>query len=272
MYNTDPLTFFFDLNDELIKRVHKIRYIFYYTYFAGSSIAFISGIVLLVLFFGADVRDEVVWELFFVITMITSTSAAIFSIREIRFFDDFCIGVSSVKRANKWNPHAQYAEADPVQRVVEYLSATDERFSHYYQANPTALLLNTNQVGKSKKTYGLDAYYYGKPRLTDYKVEGIRVIVKVVPEITLENVKALADAANDLIKTKTTTPGKAGPVRVLLVQKDGSEIPDDVINYALANKVKYRRDIGRTVIDWESPIELLAVDGNRFVYGTLNFG
>lgn len=164
---SDPINLMFELNEELLKRISRMKYIFDYSYISGViifAIAFPFFVTITILAITqVPVKDALVWMTILFSISIFSLLAALFSYKEVRFLDEFALGFETVKRASEWQPQPRIPEGSShVDRFVNHLSDSDRRFNYYYSKNPALLRKDSFIKGKSGNAYHVDAAFIGK--------------------------------------------------------------------------------------------------------------
>lgn len=263
---TDPITAVFELNEEMVKRVSRIGYIVDYAFWAGVILSMLSGIGSLV-FWVTDA--DLVLRVLAPAALIVSPVVAWYARKERQFLDEYRVLASAVNRAKDWEPNPEIPEGDdPLERLLKYLEEQDERFAYLYRRRPRCLKESYTVQGLEEESYTFDAYFACTPYPWYRVQEGLRLLVKVLPVVEIEDIQELMDAAMDALEG-----GSSLPTRIILLQTDEADFPDEVVEHVDENWVEYDRSVGRDNWDWASPIELMAEDPEgQYNFGSFYFG
>jgi len=268
----DPMSVFFDLNEEMLESIERLRYILTYSLWVGAAVALGAIVAFFWLLYseGLSLLQLVLGAL-----ALASGVASYYSHGERPFLDDYRVLAWGIHRANLWNSYPKIPEGDDsLSRLTKYIEATDERFGILYEKNPKKLSKNVELKGKSKKSHHFDLCFKSVANTVwpkDPIPEGITLLVRAVPKATIEDVKNLKKAAEDVIKDGTFLDDTA--LRVILLQTDQGQFSEDVIEYAGKNWLEYDRDFTSYSSRWSSPIELVAEDpSGHYRFGNCYFG
>jgi hypothetical protein len=248
----------FDLNDDLLDGMNRIRYALGFSFWAGGLVALGSIAAALWTLFYEQSGDS--WWHALVLALIAWVSAyACYSAHAERsFLEDYSILGRGIQRANLWKPDPKVPEGpDAISRLVSYLKETDDRMGYIVNRDPQKLQANASVKGKSKAVPKFDLFMAAsKPigLLSDPVPEGMILMVRKVGKATADDVKELKTAAEDVLR-KMYPDDQA--VRVMLLQTDGGEFGEAAAEFADKNWMSYRKSIDGRDWDWSSPVELI---------------
>ncbi len=272
--SSDPITVVLELNEEMMWRVGRIGYVLSYAFWAGIMVT-----ILATLFMIYTLLTEVIY-----INLIGSFLVAFFSImasvyayREKPFLDEYKVLAGSVSRAKDWQPNPRIPDGKTMlDRYLNYLSQTDDRFAFYFNHKPKYLHRDFRMEKKKEgKEIQFDAVLAGSSFPWDKVVEDVRVLIRVVPLATLSELRTMKDDAEYALRhlRDYRFVSKPGPARIILVQAQNSEFDHEVVKTANTEWVKYERGLGGTNVSWSSPIELVAEKpSGDYEFGTIFFG
>jgi hypothetical protein len=269
---TDPIDTVFDINEQMLRRVSRIRYVLTYAFWAGVVALLLATIAILwVLLTGPD--PSALALLGFIIVL--SIVAVWFAHQERPFLDEYQILAGAVHRAKDWLPRSRVPQGDsPLNRFLAYLEAHDDRFEYFYKKKPEYLQRDVLLKGKSKKQHHFDAFFQPSSFPWDKIEESVRVFIRVVDEVDSSTIEDMKEAVEDVLSAigRPQWVFKPCGTRVVLIQTQSDEFDDDVIEEANERRIRYTRDIGGTPTDWSLPAELVAEDGDFYNFGTTYFG
>lgn len=269
---SDPMSVVFELNSEMLLRINRIRYVLVYAYWAGVAVAILS-----VIYFIWTVFTEVNYINLggTVLIIVLSIIACHFARQQKPFLDEYKVLAGAVDRAKDWIITPPIPEGDShVNRLLRYLESTDERFA-YYIKKPGYLRRNETVKTKDGQNVRFDAVLEGSSFPWHPVVENVRVLIRVVPVVTRDEVARMVRDAELALKRigRTRWEFKPGPARILLIQTERGNFDSEAIEAANTTWVHYQRTVGGTSYEWSSPVELIAesADG-RYNQGTVCFG
>lgn len=269
---TDPIEMVFGINEQMFHRVSHIRYVFTYAFWAGIIALVLAVIAILwVLFTGPDPNLLVLLGLAIVVSVI----AVWFVHQERPFLDEYQVLAGAVHRAKDWLPMPRVPEGDsPLDRFIAYLEAYDDRFAYFYKKKPEYLRRDVLLEGKSKTQHHFDAFFEPSSYPWDGIEESVRLFVRTVDEVDASNIEDLKDAVEDVVSAggRLRWAFKSCATRVILIQTQSGDFDDELVEEANEHRIKYKRDIAGTTMNWSSPVELVAEDGNHYNFGTVYFG
>lgn len=253
----DPISAVFALNQEMVSRVPRIGAIVEYAYWAGIIITILSAMGSLIFWLenhGLDLR------LLAAAALVISPVFSWFARRERQFLSEYHVLASAVNRAKDWEPEPEIPEGEePLDRLIEFLKGQDERFAYLYEKRPKCLKSPYRGPWRlsEESEYLYDAYFECTP-YPWYRIhEGLRLFIKVLPLVDVEDVEEFLEATKEMIDD---FDGNRLPVRAALLQTDSGEFDDDLIEYVEENGLEYYRRVGTEEWEWNSPIELIAED------------
>jgi hypothetical protein len=258
------MSLLFDLNDEMLEGMDRIRYALGFSFWAGGLIALGSIFYALWLVFVEPSHDSGWYALLLAVIAWVSAYACYSAHAERSFLEDYSILGWGVQRANEWKPNPKIPEGpDAVSRLVAYLKETDDRIGYILEKNPQKLQRNASVKGKSKEMHSYDLFMNAsKPIgiLSDPVPEGMILMVRKVEKATVDDVKGLKKASEDVLKRLYPCDQSA---RVVLLQTVVGKFPEEVAEFANKNWMKYDRSIDDGIWDWSSPIELVGEAPDR---------
>ncbi|MFQ5951775.1 MAG: hypothetical protein ACE5KH_06810 [Candidatus Geothermarchaeales archaeon] len=263
----DPITAVFELNEEMLKRSTRIGYIVEYALWAGVIITIISGLGSLVLWLSGE---DITLRVLAAVALVISPIVAFYARRERRFLGEYRVRSGAVNRAKSWQPDAPIPEGpDPLSRFLDYLRTQDERFAYLVDKRPKRLARPAEIWGRSKETHDFDAYFEGSPWPWDSVQEGVRILIRTAPKVTLDILQSMREDAEDVLAQSESLL----PARVILLQTELATFSDEIVDFANENWVEYERRVGSSEWDWESPVELVAESPKgTYTFGSVNFG
>jgi len=270
---TDPIETVFEINEQMLYRISRIRYVFMYAFWAGLLVS-IACILALVWVLATGTEATTIFLL--VGTILASSLAAWFAHAEGPFLNEYQVLAGAVSRARDWEPHPSIPEGkDALARYLKYLEHQDDRFAFYYGKKSEYLKLGSTLKGKSKKNCHFDASFVASSFPWDDIEESVRIFVRAVPIVTQSDMEAMKKDAEDVIPTaaKAYWVFKPTSFRFVLLQTGSANFSEEIIGFANENQVEYNRLIGGSEYDWSFPIELVAEDASRvYNFGTVYFG
>jgi len=265
---TDPIDAVFEINEQMLYRISRIRYVFTYSFWAGALASIICAFALVwVLLTGPDAFTVFV----LLVAIIASVVAFWFSRSEGPFLSEYQLLAGAVSRARDWQPHPNIPEGeDAIARFLNYLKEQDDRFAFYYDKNNQNLKLDFTLRGKSKNGHHFDAVFVASSFPWDHIEGSVRIFVRAVPSVTTSDIEAMKKDAEDVIPTaaKGYWVSKPTSFRFILLQTGIADFSDEVIKSANETRAEYTRELGGSEYDWGCPIELVAEDPS----GVYNFG
>jgi hypothetical protein len=270
---TDPVEAVFEINELMLLRIARLRYVLLYAFWAGivASIGSVLGLIW-VLATGPEANIIVL----LVGLLVASLVAWWFAYSEGPFLSEYQVLALAVWRAKEWQPHPRVPEGkDHLSRLVKYLEEQDDRFGFYYDKYPENLTLNSGLKGKSKVVHQFGASFASSSFPWDDADESIKILIRAVPRVTESDIVSMKKAAEDVVPKAWVGHWKFKPsaVRIILLQTESADFSEDIIKLAEQNRVEYERDVGGHSYDWSSPIELVAEDPSGvYNFGTVYFG
>lgn len=272
---SDPMSVFFDLNEEMLERIDGLRYAVGYAFWAGivATLGAVGAILWLAFY---EQSSDVLYYLVLGILALVSAWAAYQARQDGPFLADYRVFAWALRRAHKWEPTPKIPEGrDPLARLTAHLKATDERFAYIAERKPEKLVRDAEIKGKSKRTHRFDMFFAASKPVGAFRdpiPEGLLVMVREVKSATVEDLKALRGDAEDVLEGWAYPPEAAARV-ILLQAGGGGGFSDEVREYAGKNWVRYDRDFEGCSSEWSSPIELVAEDpSGTYVLGNCSFG
>jgi len=261
---TDPINIVFDLNEEMLSRVARFRYILIYTFWAGIAVSILAIIAFILL---------VLFEPFSYVhpmpigVLIASLLASYLSRQQRPFLEEYRVLASAVKRAGDWDPHPKIPDDPyPTSRMLKFLEGQDERYAYLYKKKPKRLQKPAQIKGKSKKIHTFDAIFCGISTGWPSPIpEGVTIFIRSLTEIRIDDIKNAKSEVEDVIQRIGFIYDS---IRVILIQTDSPSFSEEVLEYAGKNWLEYSKEIGSYTYEWSSPIELIAEDNS----GVYNFG
>ena len=255
----DPLSVLFDLNDELLEGIDRIRYALGFTFWAGGLIS-VGSMVYAVWLLLVDQPNDAPWYAILLALLAWVSAYACYSAHSQRaFLEDYKILGFGVQRANEWKPNPKIPEGpDAMSRLISHLKETDGRIGYIIDRDPAKLEHDASIKGKSKKTHRFDLFMAAdKPfgLLTDPVPEGMILLVRKVERATADDVTALKVAAEDVLRRLYPSDQAA---RVVLLQTGGGEFSESAAEFVNKNWMRYDRSIDDGTRAWSSPVELVA--------------
>jgi hypothetical protein len=271
---SDPMSVLFDLNDDLLEGMDRIRYALGFAFWAGGLIAIGSVVVMLWYLFIDPPEGALWWVAVLALIALVSAYASYSARAERPLLEDYWVLGWGVHRANTWDPNPKIPEGkDALSRLIAHLREADERIGYFADEVPEEIRRDASVKGRSKQMHGFDMYLEGdKPAgiVSDPIPEGMVLMVRKVERATLDDVKALAAAAEDVLKRVYPTDQAA---RVILLQTGQGVFSEDVVEFANKNWMKYKRSMGDSTWDWSSPVELIGEDAaGRYTLKSVYFG
>ncbi len=267
---TDPIAAVFDLNEEMAGRARRIGFIVAYAFDAGIILSGVAGIGLLFLLTSFQgTQSDFILVAFAAATLVVSPVVVWFAQKERQFLWEYRVLSSSANRARDWEPQPEIPDGDSaLERLINYLRKEDDRFAHHYEKRPQALRMPAQVSGKSKVARSFDAYFARNPWPWERIPDGLRLLIRVLPEADLEDVEKFREETEEVLDSVVPPPSAA---RIILLQTDDSDFSEEVVDYVNENEVEYKRRIGSKTWDWSSPIELVAEDPEDDVYSFGNY-
>jgi hypothetical protein len=270
---TDPIQAVFDINDQMLVRITRLRYVFLYAFWAGIVASFGAALGLLwVVITGPDINVLVL----LVGVLLASLVAFWFARSEGPFLSEYQVIAGAVSRAKDWQPHPQVPEGkDHLSRYVKFLEEQDDRFGFYYEKNHENLRLDSNLKGTSKTLHHFDATFASSSFPWDDIDGSVRILIRAIPHVTESDILSMKKAAEDVIPRAWVAHWvfKPASVRIILLQTGDSDFSEEIIKLAEKNRVEHERDVGGVSYEWSAPIELVAEDPSGvYNFGTVYFG
>jgi len=271
---SDPMSVLFDLNDEMLEGIDRIRYALGFSFWAGGMTAFASVMLVLWLVFYEQPDDYGLYAIFLLLFACISAYACYSAHSERPFLDDYKVFAWGIQRANEWEPHPKIPEGpDAVSRLISYLKESDDRVGYILEKDRDELETDKSVKGRSKAMHKFDAYMAAdKPIgfLSEPVPEGMVLMVRAVKNATVEDVKAFRKDAEDVLR-RLSPDNQA--VRVALLQTGGGKFSEAAVEFANKTWMEYDRTIDSRVWDWSSPVELVGEgqDGT-YVFENTYFG
>lgn len=271
---SDPMSVLFDLNDDMLEGMDRIRYALGFSFWAGGLLAVGSAVAALWLVLFEQPRDHLWTALALALVALVSGYASYSAHAERQFLEDYSILARGVQRANLWKPNPTIPEGpDALSRLVAHLKETDERIGYITDKDPKKLRRDASVKGKSKAMHKFDLFMAAdKPMgiLSDPVPEGIILLVRKVEGATLDDVKELKAAAEDVLNRLHPYDQSA---RVVLLQTGERKFPEAVVEFANKNWMNYDRSIGNSGWAWSSPVELIGEGPDKtYVLENMYFG
>lgn len=267
---SDPMSVLFDLNDEMLEGMDRIRYALGYSFWAGGMIA-LGSIVYAIWLVLVEQSGDSGWYALLLLLIAWVSAYACYSARSERsFLEEYRVLAWGIQRTNEWEPHPKIPEGpDAVSRLTSYLKESDDRIGYIVGKNPGKLERDKSVKGKTKAMHKFDLFMAAdKPMglFSDPVPEGMVLMVRSVKDATIEDVKELRNDAEDVLKRLYPDDQAA---RVVLLQTGGGKFPEAVVELANKNWMRYDRTIEGRTWDWSSPVELIG-EGQDNTYNLEN--
>ncbi|MBN1677877.1 MAG: hypothetical protein JW880_04995 [Candidatus Thermoplasmatota archaeon] len=265
---SDPIAVVFELNEEMMWRVGRIRYVLTYAFWAGILVTLLT-IIFMVWVALTDYDLAVV--ILGLLVIFASVIASGYARREKPFLDEYRVLASAVARAKNWQPNPAIPQGSNVlDRYLKYLAQSDDRFGYYFENRPKYLRRDFRVKRKTGEEIRFDAVLEGSSYPWDPVVEDVRVLVRTVPIATVADVMSMKEDSEYALRGLRWLRFvfKPGPARIVLVQTEREVLEEGVVEAANEHWVHYKRGLGGDEVDWSSPIELVAESES----GTYNFG
>lgn len=271
---SDPMSVLFDLNDEMLEGMNRIRYALGFSFWAGGLITTgaIAYALWLIVF---EHYEDSWWHAIMLLIVAWVAAYACYSAHtQGPLLQDYSILGRGVQRANRWRADPKIPDGpDSLSRLLSYLKESDDRIACIAEKSPRDFQRNASVKGKSKKEHRFDLFVAAdKPfgLLSDPAPEGMILMARAVPKATLGDAKDLSSAAEDVLKRLYPHDQAA---RVVLLQTGGGEFPAEVAEHVNRNWMRYRRSINDRDWEWISPVELIgeSADGT-YHFENLYFG
>jgi hypothetical protein len=264
----------FDLNDEMLEGMDRMRYALGFSFWAGGLIAI--GAILYALWLVAfEHYEDSWWHALLLLIVAWASAYACYSAHTQRpSLEDYSILGRGIQRANEWEPTPKIPDGpDPVSRLMSYLKESDDRIGYMADRSPEKLQRNASVKGKSKKEHTFDLFMKADKPLSLLSTpipEGMILMVRAVPKATMNDVKDLKSAGEDVLKRLCPADQAA---RVVLLQTGEGTFQKDVAEYANKNWMRYNRSIDDTDWSWSSPVELIGEGTDRaYRFENMYFG
>jgi hypothetical protein len=270
---SDPISTVFELNERMLARITKIRYIINYGFYTGTLISLASALALIILFLEGEPFSAL--QSLLITFIIISAPIAYISYHQSQFVEEYEILASAVSRANRWQSEPIIPDGqNPIDRYLAYLENIDERVA-YFKKKRDCLSKDVDLKGKSKNMHHFDAVFDCSTYPWDKAKESETILIRVLPKVTKNDIMDMKKAAEDVLAAiPKKWHAKAQAARVVLIQTSAESFNEDAVAFANEEGFEYERStVSGKDLDWWAPIELVAERTNgKYLFGTVYFG